>query len=177
MKLTLQTLPKLTSSPTYRIDICLRYFVRTIDDYKKEGLDIDPDFQRGHVWNDVQRTRWVEYLLKGGKVHHALMANQPDWMGTFQGEFVLVDGKQRLTATYDFLTNKFPVFCGLYGNPKGYFAEDIDPACLNNAHVPFAVNTLQTRKEVLAWYLELNEGAVAHTPEELARVKKLLENS
>jgi hypothetical protein len=37
------------------------------------------------------------------------------------------------------------------------------------------VNTLPTRVDVLRWYLDINSGGVAHTPEEIARLRALLE--
>jgi len=40
--------------------------------------------------------------------------------------------------------------------------------------VKFSVNRLQTRKDLLTWYLEMNEGHIAHSQEELDRVKQLL---
>ena len=36
------------------------------------------------------------------------------------------------------------------------------------------INNLQTRKEVLQWYIELNSGGTVHTDAEIDRVKKLL---
>ena len=37
------------------------------------------------------------------------------------------------------------------------------------------INDLEDRKAVLQWYLDLNEGGVIHTAEELNKVKKLLD--
>ena len=36
-------------------------------------------------------------------------------------------------------------------------------------------NNLKTRKEVLQWYIEMNNGGTPHTKEEINRVKILLE--
>lgn len=36
------------------------------------------------------------------------------------------------------------------------------------------INNLQTRKEVLQWYIEFNSGGTVHTKEEIDRVKELL---
>ena len=38
------------------------------------------------------------------------------------------------------------------------------------------INELKTRKEVLKWYIEMNEGGTPHTEEEIKRVKRLLES-
>ena len=37
------------------------------------------------------------------------------------------------------------------------------------------VNDLQTKREVLQWYIEMNSGGTPHTEAEIERVKKLME--
>lgn len=137
------------------------------------GLDMDPDFQRGHVWTTEQQIKFVEFILKGGQVPPILF-NSPAFGGhTVTGDLpddvVLVDGKQRLTAINDFKEGLIPAF--------GHYIEDFEDADLmfRKVSIRFAVNKLQTRKELLTWYLELNEGHIAHSPEELERVRDLLE--
>ena len=39
------------------------------------------------------------------------------------------------------------------------------------------INNLQTYKEVLQWYVDLNEGGTIHTTDELNRVKNLLKRN
>lgn len=82
---------------------------------------------------------------------------------------VLVDGKQRITAVLKFLRDEVPVF-------GGHVASQIEglPYLDARVHFIFSINTLQTRAEVLAWYLELNSGGVVHSREELDRVAQLL---
>jgi len=171
-------MPRLTSDPSYRVDVSLTDLLKYVKDLvEHEHLDIDPDFQRGHVWNQEQRVRWVEYLLKSGRPHpnHPILLNHPNWMGSSSkyADFVLVDGKQRLTAALDYMNGKFPVFHGHEGNDAGWFISDIPIKYLRSNCLAFSVNTLATRREVLDWYLELNEGLVSHQPAELARVKEL----
>ena len=38
----------------------------------------------------------------------------------------------------------------------------------------FIINDLPTRELVLKWYLQMNEGNVAHTEEELDKVRQML---
>ena len=40
--------------------------------------------------------------------------------------------------------------------------------------IKFNVNNLQTREELLTWYLEMNTGGTPHSDEEIERVKGLL---
>ena len=141
-----------------------------IDNY---GLDMDPDFQRGHVWTPDKQIAYVEYILKGGEFSKHIIFNCPGWQDTFTGRMVLVDGKQRLQAVRLFMQDKLPVFGGNY-------LKDFQPY-RKRLKVPrrcefrFHINDLATRKEILKFYLDLNSGGVVHTPEELDRVKKLIE--
>lgn len=103
--------------------------------------------------------------MKGGSTNNVLYFNHPGWMNSFKGEFVIVDGLQRLTAILEFLDNKFKVFSSLHST-------DINMA--GNWGVKFNINNLKTRREVLTWYLEINENATPHTTEEIMRVKELI---
>ncbi len=83
------------------------------------------------------------------------------------GEFVCVDGLQRLTAMRRFLRNEIKVF--------GAYYNEFDEIP-NSISLIFCVNNLKTRKEVLKWYLEMNTGGTVHTEEEIIKVKLMLEN-
>ena len=39
---------------------------RKQDNEKEDNLDLNPDFQRGHVWNYDQRVRYLEFIFQGG---------------------------------------------------------------------------------------------------------------
>lgn len=94
----------------YKVDVSLQEIERTLASYQKQGLALEPDFQRGHVWTETQQIRYVEYLLREGVSGRAIYFNQPGWMKDWHGDFVLVDGLQRLTACLRFLRNKIPAF-------------------------------------------------------------------
>lgn len=159
-------LPKLTSVGHYEVCQPLDSFLEMVNRYISEyGLNILPDFQRGHVWNRSQKVRFVEYLLKGGEQNTTLYFNHPSWMDSFKGEFVIVDGLQRLTAVIDFLKEKILVFDDLV-------ASEIDLS--GHFGLKFNINNLKTRQEVLRWYLEINSGGTPHSKTEIDRVKELL---
>lgn len=44
----------------------------------------------------------------------------------------------------------------------------------NDKVVLLNINDLQTKADVLQWYIDFNSGGVVHTDEEIERVKKLL---
>jgi len=133
---------------------------------KLSKLDLNPDFQRGHVWSKEQQIKYVEYILKGGLSGKNLYFNHPGWMNNFKGHYVIIDGLQRLTAVTLFLKNEITAFNNYF---KDY--EDRIPS-----HASFIINiySLKSRCDVLRWYIELNEGGVVHTDEELQRVNELL---
>ncbi len=160
---------KFTGVGNYHVSVGVRDVALDIEDYmSRHGLDISPDFQRAHVWTKAQSIAYVEYILRGGISGRNFYFNHEGWMRDFKGEFVLVDGKQRIKAITNFLNNKMPVFGHLYNEFEDqlYFSSNV---------VDFYINDLRSRKEVLTWYLELNSGGVVHTKKELDKVKRLLE--
>ena len=165
----LQDIPQFTSDGNYQInqpwDSLEAWLARERDEVE---IDLNPDFQRGHVWSELQQIRFVEFCLKGGKGSNTIRFNCCGWMQDFRGPFELVDGKQRLEAVRKFMRNELPAFGFTIEQYEGKF--------------PFArydflirVNDLPTRREVLQWYLDINTGGVVHTDTEIAKVRDLLE--
>lgn len=156
------------------VDFNLGSVISQLERYENDyGLDYDPDFQREHVWFFEHQVAYVEHILRGGTTY-PIIFNSPLWGDESQGNrdlpntLVVVDGKQRLTAILKFLNNELPVFDGNY-------LRDFDDASLmlKRIGVQFSFNGIQTRLELLDWYLELNSTRVAHTDAELNRVQEL----
>lgn len=99
----------------------------------------------------AQRIAFVEYFLKGGISWRDIFFNHPGRMKNSRGEFVLVDGLQRLTAARRFLANEIPAF-------NSYRREYTDHGRLSNHCVKFHVASLKTRADVLQWNVDLNAG-------------------
>jgi hypothetical protein len=106
-----QDIPQFTRNATYAIDVSWRYlpehYTHSIFDYK---LDVNPEFQRGYVWTNLQKERYIEYILKGGASGRNIYFNCPGWHNGKIEQYVLVDGKQRLDAVLGYLNNEFKVF-------------------------------------------------------------------
>lgn len=161
-----------TPRGNYRVNVSLSYLESYIGDQEqcREGmasLDQSPDFQREHVWDDAQRVAFVEHLLRGGRSGLNIYTNCPGWGSSYKGPYVVVDGKQRIHACLGFVRNEFPVFGSVY-----YRDFDIIPIQIS---LLWHVNELETRQEVLQWYLDLNTGGVLHTSAELDKVRHLLD--
>lgn len=166
-------IPALTKAGSYQANMPLRYLKNWLINHEEElGLDLNPDFQRGHVWTREQQIAYVEFLLRGGKSGRTIYFNHPSWMCEKKvgyNDFVCVDGLQRLTAVFKFLDDEIPAFGNLLSEFEDKLPFDID-LLLN-------INNLQTKKEVLTWYLEMNDGGTPHSADEIKRVRKLLEDS
>ena len=125
-----------------------------------------PDFHRGHVWTEAQQVAFIEHTLCGGE-GGTLRFNQPGWGKDWKGDMEVVDGLQRITAVLRFLSNEIRVFGSLR-------REYTDNPRLLRARFVLQANNLQTRAEVLRWYLELNATGTPHTEAELDRVRAMM---
>jgi hypothetical protein len=158
------------SMANYHADVAWDYmFEGWLPDMRETGLDMDPDFQRGHVWTEDKQVAYCEYVLRGGMGAKELFFNHPNWRASYDGEAVLVDGKQRLEAVRRFMFDEIKVF----GHFKKEYSDRID---ILRGRFSVNINNLQTTAEVYQWYLDLNDGGVVHTKEELDKVRALMAN-
>lgn len=170
-RLKIKTIPKNIPTGSYKVDVPVKYLPKKIKEFQDEmGLDLNPEFQRGHVWNLEQRIAFIEFLLQEGKVN-PIYFNCKGWNRGELGKFVIVDGKQRLTSILMFMNNEFPVYKHMDKDGVGFYAKELD---LVNFDVSYVVNELETDAQVMQWYLQMNKGNIAHTKKEIERVEKLL---
>lgn len=173
MKITrFHDVPQFITGGSYMVNVGLKELPRTLARYVLTyGLDLNPDFQRGNVWTETQKIRYIEYLLRGGRSGRAIYINDPSWnydsLPTCQ--MVIVDGKQRIDAALAFLSDEFQVF-------GSYFSEFTDSLRITHCNFEWNVNDLQTREEVLQWYLDMNVGGTVHSDEEIDKVRGLRAN-
>lgn len=159
---------------TWEVDVSLNNLQLMLDTWEeRDGLDLNPDFQRGHVWTESQQISFMEAFLRGLRTARVIYFNSPAFGLKNDGkpidlsdEIVCVDGLQRLTAALRFLNNEIPVF--------GSYFSDFEDRPRETYSFKFNVNCLKTRKELLEWYLQFNSGGTVHSEEELNRVRKLL---
>lgn len=160
----------------YRVDVSwrdLEFYIASQqekEDTKSSiaPLDLNPDFQRAHIWTPDQQIAYVEYILKGGTSGKELYFNCAGWMVDFRGPYVIVDGKQRLEAVRRFMRGEIPAF----GHLRPKYSDKPD---MCNARFSWNIAAIESRAEVLQWYLNFNAGGSIHTAEELSRVRTLLE--
>lgn len=167
-----QDIPQFTRDGTYSINVSWSSLELTLHAFGQGvALDMDPDYQREHVWTEAQQVAYCEFILRGGRSGKDIRWNCPGWQRKAsngrEGPMELVDGKQRIEAVRRFQRDEIRVFGSL-------FSEFTDSPRMIHTGFVFIVNDLETRAEVLDWYLGLNAGGTPHTPEEIARVRELL---
>jgi len=156
--------------PVYSIDVPLSHVKWQLDEWNNDikdfKIDFNPIYQRDHVWNENQQILYIEHILKHGIGGRDTYWNCPGWNRNWKGTLELVDGKQRITAILRFLTDDLKI----YGY---YYSQYSDKNALLTNTIKFHINNLVEYNDIIQWYLDLNSG-VAHTNDELDRVRKLL---
>lgn len=73
-------IPQFISDGSYQVNMSWEYLIEWLDQrIKEEGLQLNPDFQRGHVWTEEQQIKFLEFILQGGKTGRTLYFNDPYW--------------------------------------------------------------------------------------------------
>lgn len=168
-------IPQFISDGNYQVNYPLHSLVKVInEEVETMGLQLNPNFQRGHVWSEEQQISWLEYHLRGGKSGNIIYFNNPMWHSCREpkdceySDYVCVDGLQRITAIQRFIRNEITVF-------GSYYKEFEDGIRLLNQTMTLCVNDLKTEREVLQWYIDMNSGGTPHTDEEISKVKKMID--
>lgn len=169
--------PKAAYTVDVQFDNLEEYFAGQARDLAEMGglLELEPDFQRGHVWSDDQRTAYAEAVIRGTAPTRILF-NCPGWSssngatGDIQPHtFQCVDGLQRLTAIRKLISGEIAVFGGLTASDLA--KSPFDP---RRYRFQFCVYEFANRADLLQFYLDLNRGGTVHSDSELSRVQKLL---
>lgn len=75
--------------------------ISTLPEMIKEQIDLNPDFQRRDRWDVEKQSRFIESIIMNVPI-------PPVFLGEDEyGKYVVLDGRQRLTAIKDFLSNIF----------------------------------------------------------------------
>jgi hypothetical protein len=181
-KLTNEQLMKLVkplANPRYEVDVAWRYVDKALADFEKdcEGLELDPDFQRGHVWTPEQQQAYIENSMRGvvSTAGMVIQFNCRNWQfrpvtdSDLSNGVQCIDGLQRLTAVREYVAGNVKPFGMAVAEWQGT-SWDLHRM---QFRLKFAVYDFQYRTEILDHYLALNAGGTPHPAEEIARVRAL----
>jgi hypothetical protein len=103
----LQTLAKERTVKTQNIEYDLETLVKKI---KKGIIKLNPDYQRNHRWGTSASSKLIESLILNIPVPTIYLSQDVDVDDEVEDDvsrYSVIDGQQRLTAIYDFMTNAF----------------------------------------------------------------------
>jgi len=90
--------------------------------YNREQVIIDSDFQRNARWKDKQNCELIESILMGLPLPF-LYLNEDR-----KGKKIVIDGRQRLTAIFEFLNNKYKLSnLTILDNLNGLVFDELEP--------------------------------------------------
>jgi hypothetical protein len=175
----LAQLVKPLENPRYEVDFSWRYLSKALADFEKDyGMELIPDFQRGHVWTADQQRLYIENTMRGvvSTAGMVIQFNCRNWHETRQAKdtdlpegLMCIDGLQRLTAVREYIAGNV--------KPFGMAVDEWDGTTWDVHRVQFrlkfAIYDFQYRSDVLDHYLALNAGGTPHSAEEIERVRGL----
>lgn len=135
------------------------------------GVDFNPDYQRGSIWDDGDREKLLDSIFAGREIGRFVFKQLPFTRTSDDGNYYeIVDGKQRMLTLLAFNENRFP-YKGVYYNDlsaqdKNWFMD----APIGVAEIDQNV----TRTEVLEIFLALNQGGKPVAKEVLDHARELL---
>lgn len=149
-----------------------------VDLLQKKKIELQPDFQRRVAWDDGKMSRYLESLFLGLPVPQVVLAE------TKPGRYVVIDGKQRLTALSRFCIPdvSYPPL-KLQGcdyktelNGKTYeqlesdesLSDELD-AFLGHTTRTIVIKHWASEEVIYLLFLRLNQNSVKLSPQELRR--------
>lgn len=101
----LQIVAKERTVKTQNIEYDLETLVKKI---KKGIIKLNPDYQRNHRWNDSESSRLMESLILNIPIPTVYLSQDVDEeVDDDVARYSVIDGQQRLTAIYGFMTNAY----------------------------------------------------------------------
>jgi hypothetical protein len=132
-----------------------------------------PEWQRNYVWTDEQASRLIQSILLNLPVS-SLVINYIFDYNNKDNHLVLIDGLQRLTSIKRFVNNEFSLV-GVKQELLGLTNKDIDlMKTIKWKTIPVIDPKLQTEREMIEFFITINESGTVMSKEHLDSVKKLV---
>jgi len=85
----------------------------------KSMYDLDPPYQRGKVWSNEWKNDLIRYMFDGLPLSPITLVEKTNEI-TKEEEYLVLDGKQRISTLFDFIDNQFKVTLDLKGEQKKF---------------------------------------------------------
>ena len=136
--------------------------VRMLADFERR-INVDAEYQRGQVWSAPQQALLIDSILRGFDIPKLYLRKRQD---RSQFLFDVIDGKQRLTAIWKFISNEFrllktqdpfPGLGNLGGKRWSELPEDAKDE-LQFANITVSKIEAATDEEIRELFLRLQKG-------------------
>jgi hypothetical protein len=141
--------------------------ISTLPSMIKEQINLNPDFQRRDRWDQDKQSRFIESIIMNVPI-------PPVFLGEDEyGSYVVLDGRQRLTAIKEFLNNTFKLSSlNVWEDLNGQNFNDLEKKKLDRAitrrFVPAIVILKESSSQVKYDVFDrLNTGGVIAEPMEI----------
>jgi len=136
------------------------------------GIDLDADYQRGHVWNLNQKEALIDSIFKNVDIGKFTVIKRP-WgdnpnVPATPLLYEALDGKQRITAIYEFYTGKFT-----YKGKYFYELHPMDRHHFKEYGISYAESSGLTAEQKYRYFLKLNTTGTPIPEEHMNKVRKL----
>lgn len=144
------------------------------------GVDFNPEYQRGDVWTEEQKVKLIDSIYKNINIG-AIVFVEKMWHNNknqvTSDMFEVLDGKQRLTAIFEYMQSKFPY--------KGKYYYELSPLTRNlfeeqqvliGELMLFKNNgqSFYNKNYVLEQFIRLNECGTTMKQETIEKAKDIL---
>jgi hypothetical protein len=141
--------------------------ISTLPEMIKEQINLNPDFQRRDRWDEEKQSRFIESIIMNVPI-------PPVFLGEDEyGMYVVLDGRQRLTAIREFLNNTFKlkslkVWSDLNGQNYNDLQKKKLAAAITRRFIPAVVILKESSTQVKYDVFDrLNTGGVIAAPMEI----------
>ena len=157
-------------------DLRLGYSNSTIESLLRRnyvfGIDFDPDYQRGYVWDVKDKEMLLDSIFKNIDIGKFVLIHISDEEWHKRGlSYEILDGKQRLSTLIEFYENKLAYKGKYYNDLSG-----MDKRAFTEHQVAVAEVRETDKKTVLKYFLMLNRTGKSMDESHLLEVEKMLDS-
>ena len=165
----LRPISKTTQSIVQNADIRLQFHPVSINsilnDYYHFGIDMNPEYQRGYVWETEDKEKLIESIFHNIDIGKFVFIHN-DYSD--EDLYQILDGKQRLNAIVEYYENRFS-YDGKYFNDLS----DGDKNFFLDFPVTKALVIKGTKKDIIRQFLMLNTAGKQMDKEHIDAVQKI----
>lgn len=159
-------MPQFAHEDTMRIQFSQRDIEGLIGLFYTFGVDMDPEYQRGHVWELEDKVALIDSIFNNVDIGKFVFIH----LGYGTPGYEILDGKQRMTALIEFFEDRFRY--------RGKLFSELHPR--DRSHIRhYRVGVGETRElstieERLQYFLHLNTYGKPQDPMHIAKVESML---